>query len=177
MVVDLPIRVADDHHRVCVLRIVALRAGEETASFGLYAEHVEKAARHHFTPNSRGVGGVAHGEYIPDPRRYEVDLLQIVAEITKVEIRRREGLAIGRPVLDGDDALWLRGAGQWIQQHGTHPTEDRGAGPNANANCQDCHHREARISSQCPQAVTKIAQQDAHRRWQKSASPWPFLSY
>ena len=140
-----------------ILRVVAFRPGEETSSFGLYAKHVEKAARHHFTPNLRGVRSVAHGEDIPGPHRHEVHQLQIVAEITEVEIRRRDRLAVGRHVFDCDHALRLRGAGQRIQQHRAHPTEDGGAGPNANPNRQDSNCGEARISRQRPKAVTKIA--------------------
>src|SRR5260370_31448595 len=123
-----------------VLRVATFRAGEETASFGPYAKHVEKAARHHFTPNSFGVRGVAHREYIPDARGYEVEEMQIVAEITEVEIGGGDGLAVGSHVLDGDDALRLRGAGQGIQQQVAHPTEDGGAGANASPNGQAGHH-------------------------------------
>src|SRR5260370_16741743 len=107
-----------------VLRVATFRAGEETASFGPYAKHVEKAARHHFTPNSFGVRGVAHREYIPDARGYEVEEMQIVAEITEVEIGGGDGLPARTHVLDPDHPPGFPAPGHGIQHPRTHPTQN-----------------------------------------------------
>ncbi len=158
VILVLPIAVADDNNRVSVLRVVAFRVGEETPSLRLHAKHVEKAPRHHFTPNLGGLRGIAHRKDIPNPRCHQIHKLQIVAEIAEVQVRRGDGFAVRRHVLDGHNAFRLRGAGQRIQKHWAHPTKDGGARPDANPNCKNCYRGKGGISRQCPYSVTKVAQ-------------------
>src|SRR5438445_9015655 len=127
----LPITLADDHHRVRVLRVIPFRPREETPRLRLHAHEVEEIAGHHFAPNLRGSRRVTYREYVSHSRGYEVDQMQVVAEIAEVQVRRRKRRAIRRRVLDRDNALRLRSARQWIQQHRPHPTEHSRASPNA----------------------------------------------
>ncbi len=152
-----PVAVADDHDGVGVLRVVAFRPGKETAGFGLYAEHVEEIAGNHFAPNLRGVGSLAHGKYIAVAGGDEVEQFEVVAEIAEIQEGSGDGLAVRGHVFDGDDALGLRGTRQGIQQHGAHPTEDGGAGADADAYGQNGYRGEGRISREGAEAVTKVA--------------------
>src|SRR5437660_5230816 len=79
VVMVLPITLADDHHRVRVLRVIPFRPREETPRLRLHAHEVEEIAGHHFAPNLRGSRRVTYREYVSHSRGYEVDQMQVVA--------------------------------------------------------------------------------------------------
>src|SRR5215469_9426061 len=158
VVMVLPIRVANDHYGMSVLRVVAFRSGEESSCLRSYAQHVEEVARDHLAPHTRCVGAVAHCEYVTDARCYLADQPQTIAKISEVEIGRSERLAIGSKILNRHNTLGLHRPGYRVQHHGPDPGKDSCVCADPDSDRQHSYSGEAGISQQRPHPVAEVAQ-------------------